>query len=46
MVFQGKGKIETWWLLGESNPKFPDIDPVDRFSLAHTVTIVNKESDC
>jgi len=22
---QGKGEIETWWLLGEDNPDFPDL---------------------
>ena len=22
---QGKGEIETWWLLGEDHPDFPDL---------------------
>jgi len=27
MCVQGKGKIETSWLLGEDNPDFPDLAP-------------------
>jgi hypothetical protein len=30
---KGKGKIATWWLLGESNDEEPDIAPVEQFPL-------------
>ena len=26
-VVQGKGEIDTWWLLGEDHPDFPDLVP-------------------
>lgn len=32
VAMKGKGEIVTWWLLGETNPDYPDLSPSESYS--------------